>query len=325
MIGIIIPFYQQTAGLLRRALQSVLDQRGPSDCRIYVVDDGSPAPAEAEIAAFPESFAQNILVLRQKNAGPAAARNLALDCLDAHITTVAFLDSDDAWQPDHLANIRTAFSRGAEFYFSDHRREEDRESRFAQCAFRPDGPRLSTAANEPIRWCGSQTLFRAVVLRSPVGTSTVAVRRARIGTKRFPAGFRSAGEDSIFWLALLAGDPLVACGEDNEVAYGRGVSIFNHRSWGDTRALKTILDQMRAHRYLRKHCPLDTSLRSTGAEQCRDLDLAFCTALLACGRRLQYAAAGPAARYLGTRPLALMQLPKALFRAVGRQREQRMP
>jgi succinoglycan biosynthesis protein ExoW len=325
MIAIVIPFYQQTAGLLRRALQSVLDQRGPSDWRIYVVDDGSTAPAEAELAAFPQGFAQNIRVLRQKNAGPAAARNLALDCLDADITAVAFLDSDDAWQPNHLANVRTAFSGGAEFYFSDHRREEDHESRFAQCAFRPDGPRIPTDASESIRWCGSQTLFRAVVLRSPVGTSTVAVRRARIGTKRFPTGFRAAGEDSIFWLQILAADPLVACSEHNEVAYGRGVSIFNHRSWGDTRALKTILDQMRAHRYLRKHFPLDTSLRATGAGQCRELDLAFCTALLACGRRLQYAAAGPATRYLGTRPLALMQLPKALFRAAGRQREQRMP
>jgi succinoglycan biosynthesis protein ExoW len=325
MIAIVIPFYQQTAGLLRRALQSVLDQRGPSDWRIYLVDDGSPAPVETEIAAFPQSFAKNIRVLRQRNAGPAAARNLALGCLDADITTVAFLDSDDAWQPGHLANVRTAFSRGAEFYFSDHRREEDGESRFVQCAFRPDGSRLTTDASASIRWCGSQTLFRAVVLRSPVGTSTVALRRARIGTKRFPAGFRSAGEDSIFWLQILATDPLVACSEDNEVAYGRGVSIFNHRSWGDTRALKTILDQMRAQRYLRKHFRLDRTLRATGTRQCRELDLAFCSALLACGRRLQYAAAGPATRYLGTRPLALMQLPKALFRALGRKGEGTTP
>jgi succinoglycan biosynthesis protein ExoW len=325
MIAIVIPFYQQTAGLLRRALQSVLDQRGPSDWRIYVVDDSSPAPAEAELADFPESFVKSIRVLRQKNAGPAAARNLALDCLDADITAVAFLDSDDAWQPDHLANIRTAFSHGAEFYFSDHQREEDGESRFAQCAFRPDGPRMTTATNEPIHWCGSQTLFRAVVRRSPIGTSTVAIRRARIGTTRFPAGFRSAGEDSIFWLALLAADPPVACSEDNEVAYGRGVSIFNHRSWGDARSLKTILDQMRAQHYLRKHFRLDGALRATGARQCRELDLAFCTALLACGRRLQYAAAGPATRYIGTRPLALMQLPKALSRALGRKREGRAP
>jgi hypothetical protein len=105
------------------------------------------------------------------------------------------------------------------------------------------------------------------------------------------------------------------------VAYGRGVSIFNHRSWGDSRSLRTILDQMRAQIYLRRAFRLDPVLRASCDEQCRALDLAFCSALVACGRRLQWAAARPVTLYAGARPLALMQLPKALGRAL-RQRHQ---
>ena len=47
MIGIVIPYYQKLPGLLNRALRSVAAQEGQHQLRVYVVDDGSPIPAEA--------------------------------------------------------------------------------------------------------------------------------------------------------------------------------------------------------------------------------------------------------------------------------------
>jgi succinoglycan biosynthesis protein ExoW len=315
MIGIVIPYYQKEAGLLRRAIASVASQRGERDWHVYVVDDGSPAPAEDEIRDFPPDLTQRIHILRQRNAGPGAARNLALDSMPTDILTVAFLDSDDIWCAQHLENARTSLVAGADFYFADHRRDEDQDTRFTQCGFRADGARITTS-NPNLRWCDTSMLFRAIIQRSPVGTSTIALRRSSVGTKRFPTNFRSAGEDSIFWLELLTPGVRIACSRDNEVQYGRGVSIFNHRSWGDERSMRTTLDQMRAQLYLRRNFKLDESLLAGSNAQCRNLDLAFCSAMIACGRRMQWAAALPAMAYARIRPLAFMQLPRAVFRAL---------
>ena len=132
---------------------------------------------------------------------------------------------------------------------------------------------------------------------------------------------RSAGEDSIFWLTLLSGDLRAACSIKSEVTCGRGVSIFNHRSWGDRRALATTLDEMRLQVYLRSHFPLESDLLAQSRAQCRRLDLAFCANLIACGRRLQWSAAGPAWAYMRQRPWALLKLPGAFLGAVRRRRD----
>ena len=53
MIGVVIPYFQRKPGLLNRALHSVAAQDGDHRLRVYVVDDGSPIPAEAELTAVP--------------------------------------------------------------------------------------------------------------------------------------------------------------------------------------------------------------------------------------------------------------------------------
>ncbi|HEY4076665.1 MAG TPA: glycosyltransferase family 2 protein [Rhizomicrobium sp.] len=315
MIAVIIPFYQRQAGLLRRALLSVYAQAGPQDWHIHVVDDGSPIPAKQELRNLPRALIQRIDIHQTINIGPGAARNLALDALPGHATAVAFLDSDDDWRQQHLANIRVALAAGADFYFADHRRQDDSETRFTQCGYRLDGPWL-TDSHSHISWCDRESLFRAVILRSPIGTSTVAVRRSALGATRFRSDFRNAGEDSIFWLELLRGNIRAASCVDCEVSYGCGVSIFNHRSWGDARAIRTALDQMRTHRYVRANFPLDATTINDSEAQFRDLDLTFCTALIACGRRLQWAAAHPVAAYVSDRPQALLQMPRATIQAM---------
>jgi succinoglycan biosynthesis protein ExoW len=315
MIGIVIPYYQKLPGLLNRALRSVAAQEGLHQLRVHVVDDASPVPAEGELAGLDETFAQKIVILRQPNAGPGVARNLALDKMQDDVEFVAFLDSDDIWGKDHLNNASAAFAAGADFYFSDHQREEDAQTRFAQCGYRPDGEPIAGTPS-PVHWCQTHALFRAIVLRSPVGTSTVAIRRGKISATRFPTWLRSAGEDSLFWLELLNGGLKAACGTASEVAYGRGVSIFNHRSWGNAAALRTTLDEMMLQIYLRRHFPLDGEMIAQSRAQCRRLDLAFCENLIGCVRRMQWPAAKPAFAYMRRRPWALLRLPPAALRAM---------
>lgn len=320
MIGVVIPYYQRRPGLLGRALRSVAAQAGASADHVYVVDDGSPAPPEPEIADLPEAFRARVTVLRKVNAGPGGARNLALDAMDPAIDVVAFLDSDDAWTAGHLRRANTALAAGADFYFADHKREDAALPRFAECGFAPDDQPLGR--DPDLRWCDPVAVFRAIIRRSPVGTSTVVIRRETIGARRFRTAYRAAGEDSIFWLEVLCRDPQTACALTCDADYGLGVSIFNHRSWGDARALATTLDEMRAQEHFRRLFQLDPDLEEASYAQCARLDVSFCASVIACARRRHWDAAPPALRYLAHRPWALAQMPRALIHALSVHRAQ---
>lgn len=315
MIGVVIPYYQRKPGLLNRTLRSIQAQVGRQALRVYVVDDSSPLPAEAELDGLDENFTRDIVILRQPNGGPGVARNHALDAMAGDIEIVAFLDSDDAWDKHHLANLSAAFLAGADFYFADHQREEDAQPRFAQCAYRPEGAAIAGATG-PVFWCDTPNLFRAVVLRSPIGTSTVAIRRDKIGKTRFPTWLRSAGEDSIFWLEILNSGVKAACGTGLEAAYGSGISIFNHRSSGTPAALRTTLDEMQLQIHMRRHFPLDREMIAQSLAQCGRLDRAFCANLIGCVRRMQWPPTDLIFTYFRNRPGALLQLPPVAARAV---------
>jgi succinoglycan biosynthesis protein ExoW len=315
MIGVVIPYFQRAPGLLNRALRSVAAQARAPELRVYIVDDASPSPPEADLVGLPPPFAADIVILRQPNRGPGEARNRALDNLPDAVRAIAFLDSDDAWSEGHLASAGAALAAGAEFYFADHQREEDPDTRFSQCGYHPDGP-VVPGTDGRTYWCDPESVSRAIIRRSPVGTSTVVLRRDTIGSTRFPPSFRAAGEDSIFWLEVLARGAQSACGLRSEAAYGRGVSVFNNRGWGDAASLRTTLDEMRAQHHIRAHFPLDRDLRAQSRTQCERLDLSFCANLIACSRRGQWTAAAPALSYVRQRPWALMRMPYALARAV---------
>jgi glycosyltransferase involved in cell wall biosynthesis len=81
---------------LERALRSVLDQSVAPD-EIVVVDDGSTDSTPQIL----RSYAGKVRVLRQDNAGPAAARNRGIEAARGDL--VCFQDADDEWLPEKLA------------------------------------------------------------------------------------------------------------------------------------------------------------------------------------------------------------------------------
>ncbi len=112
-VSVIIPTYNR-AHILGEALESVLLQ-DHAKLQVLVVDDGSRDHTRALVAQFGE----RVTYLYQENAGPAAARNLALT--HAQGSLICFLDSDDLWLPGKLAAdlaLLEAFPQ-AEVVFSD--------------------------------------------------------------------------------------------------------------------------------------------------------------------------------------------------------------
>ena len=92
--SVILPVYNRAASLAP-ALESVLNQTRPAD-EILVIDDGS----QDDILAALAPYQGRIRILRQANAGVAAARNAA--ALQATGDWLTFQDSDDLWAPTHL-------------------------------------------------------------------------------------------------------------------------------------------------------------------------------------------------------------------------------
>ena len=92
-VDLIIPVYNGS-DFLGDALESVLAQEY-DPLRIIVVDDGSTDDSAAVAQAYP-----GVLVIRQKNQGPAAARNTGLASVEAPY--VALHDADDLLPPNKL-------------------------------------------------------------------------------------------------------------------------------------------------------------------------------------------------------------------------------
>lgn len=97
----VLPVYNG-ARFLGEALHSVLDQ-GVDGLRVIVVDDGSTDATPHVLAGFGD----RIRVVRQENAGVAAARNRGLAEVDSEF--VAFQDADDLWCAGKLRRQLDAF------------------------------------------------------------------------------------------------------------------------------------------------------------------------------------------------------------------------
>jgi len=94
-VSVIIPLYNKEK-YIERALRSVLAQEH-QPLEIIIVDDGSTDDSAEKIRNFNDL---RILLIKQENAGPGAARNAGL--ARARAKYVAFLDADDEWMPSFL-------------------------------------------------------------------------------------------------------------------------------------------------------------------------------------------------------------------------------
>lgn len=96
-LTVIIPVYN--AGLLiGRCLDSIFTQHVEYEVEVICIDDGS---TDNSVEIIKNRKEQNIILLRQPNSGPAAARNKGIAAAKGRY--LAFLDADDYWQPEFIS------------------------------------------------------------------------------------------------------------------------------------------------------------------------------------------------------------------------------
>jgi len=100
---VVVPAYDAKA-TVGAAISSALWQTF-CDLEVVVVDDGS----RDATGAIAEAFGEPVRIVRQENAGVAAARNLGI--AEARGELIAFCDADDVWLPRHLDELVDTYDR----------------------------------------------------------------------------------------------------------------------------------------------------------------------------------------------------------------------
>lgn len=191
-ISCIIPTYNR-AILLPLTLRSLLAQTLPA-AEILVVDDGS-TDGTAEVA---ESFGGSVRVIRQANAGPAAARNRGFK--ESVGEFIHFFDSDDLALPNkHEVQLRALERSAADIAYGPWVKGRitndgfDPENAVLQQHGLPDGDLVKALLS-----CWSIVPHACLFRRSVV---------ERVGG--FPQHLRVAEDQLMFLKCLLAGAKVV--------------------------------------------------------------------------------------------------------------------
>ncbi|MFC1781359.1 glycosyltransferase family 2 protein [Planctomycetota bacterium] len=95
-ISVVIPLYNK-GKYIKRALDSVFAQTF-EDFDLIVIDDGSTDEGPEIVKQYKDS---RLHLIQQANSGPGAARNRGIK--ESYSPYIAFLDADDEWLPEFLA------------------------------------------------------------------------------------------------------------------------------------------------------------------------------------------------------------------------------
>lgn len=216
-ISVIVPAYNR-AHLIGHTLQSLLNQTLPAD-EIIVVDDGSTdstaEAAESEFSAFSRQFLgkgklPELMVIKQKNAGPGAARNRGF--AESKGEFIHFFDSDDIAAPNkHEVQVRALNQTGADIAYGPwvkgHIRERgvgSGEHGAKKYSFEPEGHVIQQ------KGLPKGELIKELLTRWSIVPQAAMFRRTIIAkSDGFPDDMFVAEDQLLFLRCLLSGARVV--------------------------------------------------------------------------------------------------------------------
>lgn len=184
-VSVIIPAYNSSR-FIDETMQSVFAQTF-SDFEVVVVNDGSPDTEALESALQP--WMSRIIYVKQPNRGPSAARNTGISVARGEF--LAFLDSDDTWLPEYLAEQIACFENtpGLDVVCAD-------------TLFYGDSPLAGHTFLEKCQLKGAVSFVGMLSTGNALTTSCVVARKeAVVAAGVFDESLRVA-EDYELWLRL---------------------------------------------------------------------------------------------------------------------------
>ena len=222
-VSVVCPVFNTSAELLGAAIRSVLEQSGPHDCELILVDDASTDPATLKALHEAEAGGRVRVIYQAKNAGPGPAR--AAGMRHAVHDWIGFIDSDDLWPEGKLDRAQAVLREqpGTRWigggYASLHAEGELRPFRFLM----GDGPQPGDG--RPAR-LSSPALTRALIGGwVPLGANLL--RKDLIAET---GGFHSSliyGEDWLLCLQLSIRAPMDYLREVTYVLRRQGASMMH--------------------------------------------------------------------------------------------------
>ncbi|WP_119681081.1 glycosyltransferase family 2 protein [Indioceanicola profundi] len=232
LVSVIIPAYNAQA-FIGEAVRSALDQTYPM-LEVVVVDDGS-RDGTAEIVAGLAAADPRVWLVRQANAGVAAARNRAIG--ETRGDYIALLDADDIWHPTKIERQMEVMRRGGS------------RCGLVYCRYREidaAGQVLRSPALPPYQG----DVFGLLVLCNFIGGGSAAlIRRSALeGTGGFDPGLRShraEGAEDIKLFLSIAARWEVGVAEEFLMGYRRTGASMSGNAAAMLRSQQLVLEELR--------------------------------------------------------------------------------
>ncbi|MEP3046326.1 MAG: glycosyltransferase family 2 protein [Roseibium sp.] len=210
-VSVIVPIYNAER-YLSETIESVLDQNFPG-YELILVDDGSTDSTAKICRSFKDD---RIVYVRQNNQGVSAARNTGLGIARGEI--IGFLDSDDLWHREKIAEHVAHFDRIPNLGVSyDVCRFINANGTPMKTMYRPKMANVSAAdvfCRNPLAG-GSSGFFRRIIFNDIIEPRSNDGRSGYFDIKA------THGEDHQCWLRMALHSALRFQGIDRELTYYR--------------------------------------------------------------------------------------------------------
>jgi glycosyltransferase involved in cell wall biosynthesis len=234
LVSVIIPAYN-AARFLPETLASAQAQTYPN-LEIIVVDDGSTDHTPDHVMHVAETD-RRIRLIRQPNAGAAAARNRGIE--EARGEYLAPLDADDLWDPRFLAIMVDALRT---------RSKTDAAVAYSWSCFINERSNVFMYYRAP-EFSSSRALFLAMVERLIIGNGSASVIRteAARAVNGYSSFTRDHGVDNCntrTFYAALAQDYRFVCVRQVLVGYRYHGAAMSRNRRNRERALSLVTDEL---------------------------------------------------------------------------------
>ena len=204
LVSIITPMYNGKK-FIAQTIDSVLQQTY-RHWEMIVVDDGSKDNS-AEIVDRYSQKDKRIKLIRQANAGSAAARNHALRCATGRY--ICFLDADDLWDVTFLeSQLKFIVDKKAEIVYASYRRVNVEGKEILRPFIVPD-----------------KVNYDGLLKTCSISCLTALFDKEKTGEVFFNEALKSMRDDFVFWLNLL---------KKVEYAYGNSEVLASYRVFGNS-------------------------------------------------------------------------------------------